>query len=426
MNDDDAFDIEGEHIRSWSISKLKREVMRDYPDSFGHAGKVFVFFDGTKLDPGARVPESTSSANPLILTKDKSKKPKLCLPPNLMVGIDGINRPPPVDLPKFVAGANLLIDTRHKIERELATSDSAPGNLRSEPVALVRCNRGGKSRALLERCKQGVYFEGGGSVPIIFVTFNDYAVANAEDKSYPLQVLLYRIAFAALRTRNEEIAVGGSNLRKLYQDFRDSNYAVTQKDVTEWIGTSPVLLVIELNSLDELQVDGSTKASSLNLLRIFFLSSSRGRHLVFTTHVQSTLNHLGVFLNPFASGERNIQAIELPLVESLQDAKALNGNLKGPREAIYYYGLMPGLIYDRTHRIQASVTPKRKKTLQQCFNDIASGNERSETFYKVLLSLIDGDLTKVGCGNNRITELPKFQSGTDFGTGSFSILLLKL
>ena len=52
--------------------------------------------------------------------------------------------------PEFVCGENFLFETKSEIQNRLDEMDNVHGEVRVPPMAVVRCSRGGKTRALYE------------------------------------------------------------------------------------------------------------------------------------------------------------------------------------------------------------------------------------------------------------------------------------
>lgn len=79
------------------------------------------------------------------------------------------------------------------IEAQLESEDD--GRSQVPPMALVRCSRGGKTRALREIARK-VRSRG---YAVLFVSFNDKTSMKFCEQEDPLQALLRRIAFSAIR-----------------------------------------------------------------------------------------------------------------------------------------------------------------------------------------------------------------------------------
>jgi hypothetical protein len=234
-----------------------------------------------------------------------------------------------------------LQDVKDTVERELATANGEEGEgHRVEPMALVRCSREGKTRALYEISNRA-----GHTMEILllsssFRSTTSPRLTNAIKKNH---ALLRRIAFAALKTRYD----GKPSVR--FSEFRERDFAITKADILHWLGDAPALLIMdELKNLDELTLEGSRKATEFaEFVKATFLTPT-GRYFVFSTRIFSTLKCFRVLLDPSRSSERAVVLQELPLADNLSTARGLNNSLWGSREAIYY-GLMPRLMIERRH-----------------------------------------------------------------------------
>lgn len=387
---------EAEKVEVWNnsvrVDDLKEMILQRYPGVLQAQwpGQVSVYFGGSIVRSDAAVPEDTTYDEPLVFVEPNGKKPKISLPVEdlLVAHPNRVSPPPPPRVPQFVSPEGWLQEVKLAVERQLAMAD---GDRRVEPMAVVRCSRGGKTRFLEELADSGVKYDED-PVSVIFVSFNDLSELDQDDQEDPLQALLIRIAFAALKPQRQES--GNRTRSEQFSEFRQKNYVTTKTDILQWLGDSPTLLLVdELNNLDELTVTNSHKAAEFaTFVRKFFLTP-KGRFFVFTTHSLSTLESFGVLLDTSKANERCVMLQELPLVDNLSTAKSLNKSLRGSGEAIYY-GLMPGLIYDR------AIVPHQCIQINwsiavRSYNIQASPKEREASFFSILQSLLDGDVGKV-------------------------------
>ena len=381
------------------VDDLKKEFLETCPLDLPvrSRGQVAVFADrqGLSLREDAPVPIDTTLDSPLFVVEANDKKPKISLPfHDILENPDVLHPPSKPKTPLFVCQDDWLEDVKYTVERQVAVADGDEGeDFRVEPMALVRCSRGGKTRALYEIANLGIRY-GEERVTVIFVSLNDFSPLDHDDQEDPLQALLLRIAFAALRSRN---AAGrkGKTLSQQFSEFREENYAITKTDILLWLGDSPALLVVdELNNLDELTVKKSPKATEFAAFVKEFFLKTQGRYFIFSTHILSSLECFGVFLDPSKASERNVVLQEPPLVNNLSTVlENLNKSLRGSREAIYY-GLMPGLIYARASRPHHSVAVKRTMAMNTFVNE-TTNEERESWFHSILLSLLNGDVNFV-------------------------------
>jgi hypothetical protein len=105
-----------------------------------------------------------------------------------------------------------MVSVKLEIMAQLESSDDPE---RIPPMAVVRCSRGGKTRALYEIANtmkndknedimEAAKDHWGGPVAVIYVTFNDNSSVETWEQLDPLQALLQRIAFVASRERNDD------------------------------------------------------------------------------------------------------------------------------------------------------------------------------------------------------------------------------
>ena len=137
-----------------------------------------------------------------------------------------------------------LLNAPEAIKFGLSAEEEQPD--RVQPMALMRCSRGGKTRVLLELNK--MLRERNPEVSVVYVSFNNFSSLEAWELRDPVAALCRRIAFSALRERN---ATHGG-----FDAFR--NTTVMEDDIIRWLGdTACVLLIDELNVL-ELDEDGGS------------------------------------------------------------------------------------------------------------------------------------------------------------------------
>jgi hypothetical protein len=350
---------------------------KETPGGFCPREASISFRDVKPSDP---VPNDTTYDEPLVFFLAKNKKPKICIPLELLLEPSAIvHSPRPPGEPKFVYPDNWLDKVTHIAEQELAVADGEECG-RVRPMAVARCSRGGKTRFLTELTTLTLVHDED-IVSFIFVSFNGFSVLDEYDQEEPLQALLLRIAFAAYREKD--------NRPKSVQlaEFRKKNYAIQESDILKWLGQKPaILLVDELNSLRE----NSPKATEVAMfIKTNFLAPP-GRFFVFSTNILSTLEAFGEFLDPTNASERSVLLQELPLLHSLTEAKILHPNLEGAREAAYY-GLMPGLL----HVVAPMPTPaiKRSRALTKLKRPLLIRGMPGS--FSILESFLDGNVKQV-------------------------------
>jgi len=80
------------------------------------------------------------------------------------------------------------------------------------PLALIRCSRGGKTRALKEMAK-ALKHRLGPQASVIYISLNDYSSLGESEQNNAVRALCRRIAFEARNTKVE------GNLHDAYKNF---------------------------------------------------------------------------------------------------------------------------------------------------------------------------------------------------------------
>eukprot|EP00980_Cylindrotheca_fusiformis_P003371 scaffold749_cov97-Cylindrotheca_fusiformis.AAC.1 len=181
--------------------------------------------------------------------------------------------------PAFVAPEGWMDDLCEEVRVQFHLQDS--GNPRVSPVAVVRCSRGGKTRALhelawaLPSTLQKKDNETADGTAIIYVSFNGHMPLSPWEKCRPLEALCRRILYTAL---------GGKPNPIDFNSFATST-VFEKEDVTDWLGNANCILLI-----DELNLLEATMNEDLaTFLKDTFLLDT-GRALVFSSHVVSVNN----------------------------------------------------------------------------------------------------------------------------------------
>jgi hypothetical protein len=172
---------------------------------------------------------------------------------------------------------------------------------RKPPTALVRCSRGGKTRALSELASEMAC----GCDYIGFV--HDFSNLNAEEQLDPVGALCRRIAFAADSKFDPSKDAGLT-----FDEFRE--FAVTADEIRDWLGQTPcVLLIDELNNLNELAKKESETGKALaEVLKKIFLNM-KDRYLVFSSHVVTTGDDLSAYMED--NNERKVDVVHLAIAD---------------------------------------------------------------------------------------------------------------
>ena len=209
------------------------------------------------------------------------------------------------------------VDTIIKMHARKDTSTS-----RVPPMALTRCSRGGKTRALQEIAR--LLKRKLPNAAVILISFNDNSSIQVEEQSDPMGALCRRIAFAGRRNYFEK-----------FHNFREMK--VEKHQILQWLGDSScVLLIDELNNLEIINDQISV------FLKDNFLSTE-GRYLVFSSHVISTQSVLVDFMDN--NSNRNVLPCSLPLILNLEDTRQIVIWTGLNAIDALFYGLIPALIW---------------------------------------------------------------------------------
>ena len=261
---------------------------------------------------------------------------------------------PPVDArdPPFTSEPGWLEETVRLVVKHYVAKD---GKERVPPMALVRCSRGGKTRALeeLARALQARH------TPVVMISLNDYSSLKEWEEADSVGAICRRIAFAGCQDRDF-----GQSLQQ-FKDFRGKCNA-TASDIEKWLGNQPcVLMIDELNNLPQ-------SRRLAEFLKSNFVAPAN-RYLVFSSHVLTTTRELSAFMDGSSGSKRGVLLRELPLIPSLQVAASnFNWPSLNAREALYY-GMVPALIHEAHLEILDAEgvhlpAAKRDDAIQQCMD----------------------------------------------------------
>jgi hypothetical protein len=226
--------------------------------------------------------------------------------------------------PPFVTPDGWLRHVCNIVRDEFSRWDTE--STRVSPVALVRCSRGGKTRALHELA--WALREENDTDAIIYVSFNGFTSLSEWEYEQPLEALCRRILFAALGDKDTT-------------DFREFNDYTTanKRDVKDWLGSKAcILLIDELNLVED-----SMNAAFATFLKENFLEPA-GRAFVFSSHVMSVRKTLTDYMH--SPSEREVKIVKLPVVENLEQAKILLECPTLTPQLALYLGLLPSLFYE--------------------------------------------------------------------------------
>lgn len=316
---------------------------------------------------------------------------RLCCP------LDAVLVPPiHVDAPRFTASKNWLEDTCKTIMQSYHQNEDDMGGERISPMALVRCSRGGKTRALYEIANR--LSSSNPRIPVIFVTLNDFSCVDIRDRADPVSAICKRIAFAALSGRI--FAESSKQWKSLAGNF------VSVEQINSWLGNQGcVLLVDELNNL-QMGQDLST------FLKDFFLKPTN-RFLVFSSHVLATSQQLSDFMESASS--RQVVVQHLPLVPSLKIAiESFDWPELNARQVLFY-GSVPALVYEARKNSEQEIgvhlpSAKRDAAINAC----KEGNLVTDaTIRHVLGSFITGDYRDVLAPLSQLMDTGTIRDGDE-------------
>ena len=311
------------------VADLKRKIydyegteLRDVP-----LRKMRLYFHGRELREDEAVPRGITFDNPLLLnvpidddTHTAKKKAKTCF----SFDDNGDSLPKPYDVlppratkPEFVAPEGWLDTVTDEIVAQMQRSDETEENSggttqtehdgdqsleRVAPMAVVRCSRGGKTRALYEILAnkiRGYKLRDGqdeANIAALYVSLNDYSSLYPWEQENPLQALLRRIVFMASHNGGDKRNAG------TFDDFSKKTGHVDEEGFLKWLGdadsTPCVLIVDELNNLNQLSKKNSSAATEFaRFIKRYFISI-RNRYFVFSSHEVSTLELFSCLIHP--------------------------------------------------------------------------------------------------------------------------------
>jgi hypothetical protein len=253
--------------------------------------------------------------------------------------------------PPFLADKNWLTSVINRIWPQFLAPEPEDASVRIAPLGLVRCSRGGKTRALLEIAH---HFRNsvGKTTAVIFVSFNA-GTCVVDEMHNPLGALCRRIAFASLEQQR-------------VNDFDKFRSVEVEPDVIKnWLGekTPCILLIDELN-----QIDMTKRNEALsNFLKSEFLRPAN-RYLIFSSHVISTIYQFSDYLNPIANHSVLLHA--LPLAPSLDDVRSQWGWDQLTLNEFLYYGRIPALLWQ--YRNSYNIYAKRQNAIDAIKKEISN------------------------------------------------------
>jgi hypothetical protein len=209
--------------------------------------------------------------------------------------------------PQFIARAiesnGVIYDWREfAVGLILSWLGKEDGTDRVPPMALARCTRGGKTRALKEIAM--LLKKRRPDVSVIYISFNDWTCVKEWEQNNPIQILCRRIAYREKPATMDSLC------------FSEFGYSLA---VEEWLGNTPcVLLVDELNQLNCLHGDNDEKkrigAEFARFINKVFLGN-KGRYFVFSSHIVPASLKLTIYMENM--GNRDYVCQQLPVIDDL-------------------------------------------------------------------------------------------------------------
>ena len=245
----------------------------------------------------------------------------------------------PTDPQKFITKA-WLDDAIHNVETNFMKYDTDAE--RVPIMGLIRCSRGGNTRALKEiaraiKAKMP-------DVAVIYVSFNDYSSIEADEKGDLVSALCLRIAFAALK--DDDPAKNESSKEALgacFGDFKSAN-RVTKSDIITWLSKKPCLLLIDDMNIGTENAPSDSKSELYLFLKRYFLSGAM-RYFVFSSHIISTSFEAKDYLD--SKGHRRMIPNWLPQIPDLASVSlSLHLDFRLTALRAIYNGLISSLLLE--------------------------------------------------------------------------------
>ena len=300
-------------------------------------------------------------------------------------------RPCEIPLPALTAPNDFVCEDGWKdnvlatINRHYEESDGLLKE-RVPPMALVRCSRGGKTRALLELAHE--LRQRDNDMAILFVSFNDISSLQVSEQADPLQALCRRIVLPATRDY-----IAAHDKGKVFSSFCHTTQYIDPVGLGSWLGDTPAILLIdELNNLHELTVRESDAAYMFGqFLKENFIARAK-RYVVFSSHIITALDSLRTYLDQSHGSARKVILQSLPHIYNLTMAQKIDPSIVTVRQVLRC-GCVPGLIYDQRPTGQKEAQVKQSDAVTK-YNELSS--ENSETAFSDLLkSFLTGDIDLV-------------------------------
>ncbi len=207
-------------------------------------------------------------------------------------------------------------------------------------LGLIRCSRGGKTRALKEigRAMKAKWPD----VAVIYVSFNDYSSIEPDEKEDLVTALCLRIAFAGLKDNDPARRESSEKeLSASFGDFKSAN-RVSKSDIITWLRKKPCLLLIDELNIGTRNASSDSKQMLYLFLKRYFLSGA-SRYFVFSSHIISTASEAREYLD--TTSHRVLILKWLPRILDLASvSSSLHLNCRLTALRAIYNGLIPSLI----------------------------------------------------------------------------------
>uniref|UniRef100_A0A0G4HVY8 Uncharacterized protein n=1 Tax=Chromera velia CCMP2878 TaxID=1169474 RepID=A0A0G4HVY8_9ALVE len=280
----------------------------------------------------------------------------------------------------FVGASGWLPDKLEWVKKRLEQGDDVdPSGPRVSLGVLSRFARGGKTRALIELGKKLQK-----EIPdclVIFISLNDKTKYESGSSGLSgVGEVVMRIAW---------VLDGCWKDREKKQDMFTKfckEQTWKKESFEKWLGSRKVILLVD--ELNQLPLSAMGEVGSDDNLPSFLSKNfiaSKGRALVFTTHVASTASTFTRLLTATEQGSnRECIFLGLPLIENFKEDTTALGKFWNASK-ILYYGRSPGLV----------VTPEEEVDMKfyRRFNAL-KGKERQKALRAVIETALKGGRTE--------------------------------
>jgi len=232
----------------------------------------------------------------------------------------------PVDAGSTLFLTQVWIDDRvAEIHTEFVRKDGRVGSYRKPPMAVMRCSRGGRTRALIElalRIKSQYP-----DVTAFRISFSHVTPLEDFEQDDLVGAVCRRIAFEARKDK-----------KTTFDDFL--KFSVTEKQIKAWLGDAPLVLFLDrINYAEALSVtDSKVGTEFASFLKKHFLSP-RNRYLVFSSNTVHDAKTLPACME--SNSYRQVNVRQLPLI---------------PRFDLFFLEFIPAIIY-------VALVSRRRETL---------------------------------------------------------------